>query len=97
MCLSRAWPWGVPVVATGISAIPEIVENEKTGLLVPPGRPETLARAAHRLLTDTDLRKRIIPAASLRVKTHFDNRQLIEKLGRNLPGPRGIGLRSTSA
>ena len=34
---------GVPVVATRISAIPELIENGKTGLLVDPGNPEGLA------------------------------------------------------
>jgi glycosyltransferase involved in cell wall biosynthesis len=71
---------GVPLVTTHVSAIPELVENEQTGLLVPPGDPEKLAEAMLRLLTDEDLRNRIIPAARQRVRQSFDNKVLIKKL-----------------
>lgn len=71
---------GVPVVATRVSAIPEIVKDDLTGLLVPPSRPDEMALAIQKLLTDTDLRKRIIPAAKQRVTEDFYNRSLIEDL-----------------
>jgi glycosyltransferase involved in cell wall biosynthesis len=71
---------GVPLVTTHVSAIPELVENEQTGLLVPPGQPELLADAMLRMLTDDPLRSRVIPAARQRVRQHFDNRVLIKKL-----------------
>jgi glycosyltransferase involved in cell wall biosynthesis len=71
---------GVPIVTTRVSAIPELIEDSQTGLLVPPGRPEPMARAMLTLLTDMDLRKRIIPAARDRVKYHFDNKTLISDL-----------------
>ncbi len=67
---------GVPVVATNISAIPELVENGKTGLLVPSGQPDKMARAMARLLTDGDLRERVITAARKLVETKFDNKAL---------------------
>jgi glycosyltransferase involved in cell wall biosynthesis len=71
---------GVPVVTTNVSAIPELIENEKTGLLVPAGQPEQLALAMLRLLTDQDLRNRVIPAARRRIRRKFDNKVLIKKL-----------------
>ena len=79
VCL-ESMAMGVPVTATDISAIPELIENEKTGLLVPAGQPEQLARAMLRLLTDQDLRNRIIPAARQRILQEFDNKVLIKKL-----------------
>jgi glycosyltransferase involved in cell wall biosynthesis len=36
---------GKPIVATNVSAIPEVVEDNVTGLLVPPRHPEKLAQA----------------------------------------------------
>ena len=78
--LLESMAMGVPVVATHVSAIPELVETEKTGLLVPPGRPEKLAEAMLRMLKDEDLRSRIIPAAQQRVVRNFDNKQLIGDL-----------------
>jgi glycosyltransferase involved in cell wall biosynthesis len=71
---------GVPVVGTRISAIPELIEDGKTGCLVPPGQPEKMAAAMLRLLTDNELRKEIIPAARARVLQGFDNRKLIRDL-----------------
>ncbi len=71
---------GVPVVATAISAIPELVETEKTGLLVQPGQPKQLADAMIRLLTDAELRPRVISAARQRVMKDFDNKILIKQL-----------------
>jgi glycosyltransferase involved in cell wall biosynthesis len=43
---------GVPCVGTRIEAVPEIVRDGVTGLLVPPGEPEALAAALERLLGD---------------------------------------------
>jgi glycosyltransferase involved in cell wall biosynthesis len=78
--LIESMAMGVPVVVTDISAIPELVENESTGLLVPPGQPDKLAEAMLRLLTDGELRNRIIAAGKQRVVRKFDNRQLIQEL-----------------
>ena len=78
--LLESMAMGVPVVATAISAIPELVETEKTGILVQPGQPRQLAEAMIRMLTDTELRSRVIPAARQRVLQDFDNEVLIRKL-----------------
>jgi len=71
---------GVPVVGTRVSAIPELLEDGKTGLLVPPGQPEKMAHAMARLLTETDLRERVISEARERVIREFDNKVLIRDL-----------------
>jgi glycosyltransferase involved in cell wall biosynthesis len=68
------------VVATSISAIPELVQDGETGLLVPPGDPEKLARAVARLLTENRLREEIIRKARERVWQYFDNRHHIGQL-----------------
>jgi glycosyltransferase involved in cell wall biosynthesis len=78
--LFESMAMGVPVVATGVSAIPELVEPGETGLLVPPQRPEALAEAMRRLLTDAALRRKVIPAARARVLAEFDNRALVGRL-----------------
>jgi glycosyltransferase involved in cell wall biosynthesis len=46
---------GKPVVASNVSSVPELVEHERTGLLVPPDAPAALASAATRLLDDPAL------------------------------------------
>ena len=71
---------GVPVLATRVSAIPEIVADGRTGLLVEPGEHEEMACCMAKLLGDEELRQRIIGAARRRVREEFHNRELIQKL-----------------
>jgi glycosyltransferase involved in cell wall biosynthesis len=78
--LAEGMAMGLPVVVTDISAIPELVQDGKTGLLVPPGQPRQLAEAMLRMLTDGELRSRVIAAGKQRVVREFDNRQLIREL-----------------
>jgi len=54
---------GLPVVATRAGGIPYILENERTGLLVPIGDHEALAQAAFRLLEDPELVERLTSEA----------------------------------
>lgn len=54
----QALACGTPIVASKVGGIPEIVQNEVTGLLVPPGNPVELARAMERLLEEGDLRRK---------------------------------------
>jgi glycosyltransferase involved in cell wall biosynthesis len=78
--LVESMAMGVPVVATTVSAIPELVVDGEHGLLVPSRDPGALALALTRILTDIDLRRHVIPAARQRVLGRFDNQILIEKL-----------------
>ncbi len=78
--LLESMAMGVPVVTTRVSAIPEVVEDGCSGLLVAPGRPDLLADAMQRMLTDTPLRRQVISAARQRVIRDFDNQDLINGL-----------------
>jgi glycosyltransferase involved in cell wall biosynthesis len=78
--LVESMAMGVPVVATKVSAIPELVVDGAQGLLVPSKDPAALAHGLIRMLTDTELRREVIPAARQRVRSRFDNRVLIDKL-----------------
>jgi len=50
---------GLPVVASAVGGILEVVRNGETGLLVPPRRPDALADAIGRLLSDATLQERL--------------------------------------
>jgi L-malate glycosyltransferase len=50
---------GLPVVATRVGGVPEIVKDDETGLLVPPRDPEALAQAMARLADDPGMRERL--------------------------------------
>lgn len=52
-----AYTFGKPVVATTVGALPEMVEEGRTGYLVPPRNPAALADAITKLLSNRDLRR----------------------------------------
>jgi glycosyltransferase involved in cell wall biosynthesis len=58
--LLEAMAAGVPVVATSVGGIPEIVKHEESALLVPPGDIDSMAAAVAKLLTDPSLAKRFV-------------------------------------
>ncbi len=81
VCPSIYEPFGVinleamacetPVVATAVGGITEVVADGETGLLVPPGRPEELARALVTLLDDPARARAMGAAGRRRVESHF--------------------------
>lgn len=64
---------GIPVVATAVGGTPEILTSGVEGLLVPPGRPDELAKAIDVLAGDPDRRRQMAEAAVRRAPT-FDIR-----------------------
>jgi glycosyltransferase involved in cell wall biosynthesis len=64
---------GLPIVATDVGGIPELVDHERNGLLVPPDRPAALAAAVERLVTAPDLAARLGAEGRRRAERHsFD-------------------------
>jgi colanic acid/amylovoran biosynthesis glycosyltransferase len=70
--LIEAMAAGVPVVASHLSGIPELVDNEVTGLTVPPGDSGAIADAIARLASDPALGSRLASAGRQRVAADFD-------------------------
>lgn len=64
----EAFVHGVPVVAARSGAIPEVVEDEESGLLYPAEDDASLARNVMRLLNDPELHKRLSAGARARVR-----------------------------
>ena len=61
-----------PVVATSAGGIPEVLEDGRTGRLVPPGDPEALACALVELVEDAPLRARLGAAGRAQARQRFD-------------------------
>jgi len=61
--IKEAFYLKIPVVATNVGGIPEIVTHEKTGLLVPPNDPQSLADSINHLLENNEYAKKLADAA----------------------------------
>jgi glycosyltransferase involved in cell wall biosynthesis len=72
MVLSEAGATGMPLVSTGVAAIPEIVQDGVTGLVVPPADPGALAAALSKLVLDAPLRREMGARARALVEQSFD-------------------------
>ncbi len=71
LVLLEAMLAGLPIVATRVSSIPEIVADGETGLLVPPGDSVALGRALERLLDDPALATRLGKGGLARARQEF--------------------------
>lgn len=76
--LLQAAACGVPIVASAVGGIPEVVADRLTGELVPPGDAPALAAATIRLLGDRALRRRYGEAARLRMADRFSVDAMVE-------------------
>ncbi|EHJ49318.1 glycosyl transferase group 1 [Solidesulfovibrio carbinoliphilus subsp. oakridgensis] len=89
----EAMAMGLPVAATDVSALPELVRDEETGLVCRPDDPAALAGNIARLLADGTLRDRMVAAARAAVARDFDNaantRRLAEVFARHAGRPAG--------
>jgi glycosyltransferase involved in cell wall biosynthesis len=88
VALMEAMASGLPVVASGLSGIPELVVHEHTGFLVPPGDPWALADRLECLADAPPLRRRMGEAGRTRVGEAFDlrgnARALLQEIERSL-------------
>ena len=76
LVLAEAGGFGLPVVASRVGGIPEVVVDGETGLLVPKEDPAALAAALGRLVADPGLRARLGQAARARCRALFDVRRM---------------------
>lgn len=78
LTVPEAGSYGLPVVAARSGAFPELIEEERTGLLFEPGDAAGLARALERLVGDAGLRRRLGEAARAHVGVRFTIENMTE-------------------
>jgi colanic acid/amylovoran biosynthesis glycosyltransferase len=78
--LMEAGAMGMPLISTEVSGIPELVQHEQTGWVVPPGDPEALADAIELLDGDPELRARLGQNARSLVEEEFDSEKNAHRL-----------------
>ena len=69
----------VPVIATNVGGIPELISNNITGLLVPPENPEEMTNAINELLSDNNTKQKLSKNAFEFINKNFSWDVLIEK------------------
>lgn len=72
MAVLEAMAHGLAVVASDVGGIPEMIEDGRSGLLVPPDDVEALGAALRAVLTDADRRHALGRAARARASAEFD-------------------------
>jgi glycosyltransferase involved in cell wall biosynthesis len=75
----EAMALGVPVVASAVGGLPEMIRHEATGLLVPPRDPPALALSADRLLKDDGLRASVTRAASREARERWSESEMLRR------------------
>ena len=70
---------GLPIVATDIRGCREVVDHDRTGLLVPPRDPAALEAAIDRLAGGPAIRRRLGRAAAAKAVAEFDQRRVIAR------------------
>ena len=70
---------GLPVIASNIGGIPEIIENEKDGLLVPPANPEKLSEAIKKLINNKTLCETFARNLNEKIKKDFSLGKMVKE------------------
>jgi glycosyltransferase involved in cell wall biosynthesis len=79
LSILEAMASGTPVIASAIGGVPEIVRDEETGFLVPPGEVEALRDCLNHVLGDADLARRLGANARQHVLERFTWRRVAER------------------
>jgi glycosyltransferase involved in cell wall biosynthesis len=77
MVLLQGMSRGLPIVASKVGGIPEAIQSEMHGLLVPPDNPSALANAINRFLADPEMSRRCGRNARLRAVQQFSVEEMI--------------------
>jgi len=67
----EAMHYGLPIITTNVTAMPELVEDGKNGFLVPPGDSQALAKAISKLIVNPDLIEKMGAAGRKKVATSY--------------------------
>jgi starch synthase len=80
----------LPIIASAVGQIPSILEQGRTGILVPPGEPAAVAEALTRLAQDPDLRERLGASARAEAVLRFSWDGVLTRITRSLPPVRRV-------
>lgn len=79
LALIEAMAAGKPAIATQCGGPSEVVTNDVTGLLIPPGKPDAIGRALIELLTNRRLTERLARAGQAKVRAEFSLSKMLQE------------------
>jgi glycosyltransferase involved in cell wall biosynthesis len=91
MAALEAMAAGLPVVASAVGGVPELVEDGRTGYLVPPRDPAALADRLRVLLLDPVQQRAFGAAGQARVRDHFSAERMVTRIAEIYDGLLGSG------
>lgn len=91
----EAMACGMPVVATAVAGIPEVVRDHETGLLVAPGRPALMTEALEELVDDALLRAQLGAAARHFVEVNLSRSICVEVPAALFQGRQSVGTKAS--
>jgi glycosyltransferase involved in cell wall biosynthesis len=80
MALLEAMACRIPIVASAVGGVPQIIDSGKEGILVSPAKPEEIATGIKTLYNDASLRENFVRAAQKKVKSNFDIKEWTKKI-----------------
>lgn len=78
--LIEAMQIGLPCIASDVGGVSDLIEDRKSGMLVPAADPEALAQSIYRALTDTTLAEAMGEQARAKIHRLFNNEKSIQQL-----------------
>jgi len=78
--IMEAMIFAIPIIATRVGGMPEIIISNKTGILVPPHEPQVLAREILRLMHNPGLAQKLGEAGKFQVRNNFSFPQCLEQI-----------------
>ncbi len=69
----------IPIIATNVGGVPEIIENEKTGLLIKPAKPDEIADALKTLINNPELAKTLAQNARQKILKEFSFEKMLQR------------------
>ncbi len=79
MVVIEAMASGLPVIASSVGGVPEIVKDGENGFLVAPGNPEALALAILRLAEDAEITKKLVQNGQKSVRESFSSEAMARR------------------
>jgi len=89
----EAMSCGIPVIATDVGGVAEIIEDNRTGIIVPPGDAQSLARAISAVYYHPELLEKIVYAARREIECKFDSNVVFANFERSLVSCKGENAR----